>query len=160
MDTAKVAVTLDRITLARLDQLVKSKVFPSRSRAIQEALSDKLAQVDSGGLAIECAKLDSEDEKSLAEEDMSHSPQERWEVSPPSLIADDDDIDPDALQKAMAKLLNRTPEEIEATRTRLLAASRPPRPLPAGKTFVDVVCGQWPGDETDEEVFEALRELS
>ncbi|MGH9798832.1 MAG: hypothetical protein ACRD82_00565 [Blastocatellia bacterium] len=72
----------------------------------------------------------------------------------------DDDTDPDALAKAMAKVLNRTPEERERDRAELYAASRPPRPLPEGKTLLDVVYGQWPGDETDEEVFEALRKLS
>ncbi|MDX2045015.1 MAG: hypothetical protein SF097_27635 [Acidobacteriota bacterium] len=72
----------------------------------------------------------------------------------------DDDTDPDALAKAMASLLNRTPEEIEQARERIFAASRPPRPLPEGKTLEDVLRGQWPGDETDEQVFEALRKLS
>jgi hypothetical protein len=36
----------------------------------------------------------------------------------------------------------------------------PPRPIPEGLTLYDVVCGQWPGDESDEEVFEALKILS
>ena len=57
-------------------------------------------------------------------------------------------------------LANRTPEEIEATRRRLDAASRPPRPLPEGKTLSDMVCGTWPGDETDEEIAGALERLS
>lgn len=68
--------------------------------------------------------------------------------------------DPEALNRAIAGLINHTPEEIEAARARLLAQSRSPRPLPEGKTLLDVICGQWPGDETDEEVFEALRKLS
>jgi hypothetical protein len=71
---------------------------------------------------------------------------------------EDEDTDPDALAKAIAKLLNQTPEEVEQARVRVLAASRPPRPLPEGKTLGDVL--QWPGDETDEQVFEALRKLS
>ncbi|MCI0387611.1 MAG: hypothetical protein MOB07_02410 [Acidobacteria bacterium] len=70
------------------------------------------------------------------------------------------DEDPYALEHAIAKLLSRTPEEVEQTRARIFQASRPPRPLPEGKTLYDVVCGQWPGDETDEEVFEALKRLS
>jgi hypothetical protein len=73
---------------------------------------------------------------------------------------DDDDTDPDVLQKAIAKLLNRTPAEVEAARARLFKASRPPRPLPEGKTLEDILVGQWPGDETDEQVYEALRKLS
>lgn len=71
---------------------------------------------------------------------------------------DDEDSDPDALAKAISKLLNKTPEEREKERAELFAASRPPRPLPEGKTLADVL--QWPGDETDEQVFEALRKLS
>lgn len=70
------------------------------------------------------------------------------------------DTDPDALARAIARMRNRTPEEIAAAQQRFLQQSRPPRPLPEGKTLLDVVCGQWPGDETDEEVFEALRRLS
>jgi len=38
----------------------------------------------------------------------------------------DPDKDPNALAKAMAELLNRTPEEIEEARERLLRISRPP----------------------------------
>jgi hypothetical protein len=74
--------------------------------------------------------------------------------------AEDDDTDPDALAHALAELFNETPEEAEQARLELLAASRPPRPLPEGKTLADMVFGQWPGDETDEQVFEALRKLS
>lgn len=71
-----------------------------------------------------------------------------------------DTDDPAALVRAVAAMTNRTPEEIEAARARLFAKSRPPRPLPEGKTLQDVLSGQWPGDETDEEVYEALRKLS
>lgn len=71
---------------------------------------------------------------------------------------DDDGAAPDAL--ARAKLLSRTPEEIEQTRQRFFQEMETPRPLPEGKTLFDVICGKWPGDETDEEVFEALRKLS
>lgn len=73
---------------------------------------------------------------------------------------DDDDTNPNALAEAMTKLFNQTSEERERARAELYAASRPPRSLPEGKTLLDVVYGHWPGDETDEEVFEALRKLS
>jgi hypothetical protein len=79
------------------------------------------------------------------------------------LLTDSDGADvedPEALTRAIAAIINRTPEEIEAARGRLFAQSRPPRPLPEGKNLLDMICGQWPGDETDEEVFEALRKLS
>ncbi|MGH9833566.1 MAG: CopG family ribbon-helix-helix protein [Blastocatellia bacterium] len=71
MSTAKVAITIDQAILARLDRLVKRNVFPSRSRAIQEAISDKLERVERSRLARECAKLDPEFEKALAEEGLS-----------------------------------------------------------------------------------------
>lgn len=71
MAKAKVAVTLDKETVRRLDQLVKEMVFPSRSQGIQAALEEKLARLDGNRLARECAKLDPEFEKSLAEEGIS-----------------------------------------------------------------------------------------
>jgi len=68
MGSVKVAITLDRETLLRVDALVAKSVFPNRSRAIQEAVSDKLARMERGRLATECAKLDPKFEKALAEE--------------------------------------------------------------------------------------------
>jgi len=77
-----------------------------------------------------------------------------------ALTDEDGDFDPDALERAIARMMNRTPEEIEETRARLFQEMDPPRPLPPGKSLFDVVCGQWPGDETDEEVLTALARLS
>ena len=37
---------------------------------------------------------------------------------------------------------------------------RPRRQPPSGKTAMDMIIGQWPGDETDEEINKALEELS
>lgn len=51
MSIAKVEITIDQDILARLDRLVKRKVFPNRSRAIQEAISEKLEQVERNRLA-------------------------------------------------------------------------------------------------------------
>ncbi len=68
MTTTKVAVTLDSELLAKLDELVDQHVFPNRSKAIQEALQDKLARLQRRRLAIECAKLDPREERALAEE--------------------------------------------------------------------------------------------
>ena len=70
MTTTKVAVTLDSELLAKLDELVDQHVFPNRSKAIQEALQDKLARLQRRRLAIECAKLDPREEQALAEEGM------------------------------------------------------------------------------------------
>lgn len=66
----------------------------------------------------------------------------------------------ETLEAAMDRLNGRTPEQIAAARKRILDATREPQPLPDGKTLVDVIMGQWPGDETDEEINEALRKLS
>jgi len=71
MSMAKVAITLDKETLKRLDRLVKSRVFENRSRAIQEAVSEKLERLDRNRLARECAKLDRRSEQALAEEGLS-----------------------------------------------------------------------------------------
>ncbi len=68
MGSVKVAITLDQDTLIRVDSLVSKSIFPNRSRAIQAAVSEKLARMERGRLASECAKLDPKFEKSLAEE--------------------------------------------------------------------------------------------
>lgn len=71
MATSKIAITIDDNTLKRLDILVQSKFFPNRSRAIQEAVSEKLMRIEKSRLAQECAKLDPDYEQSLAEEGFS-----------------------------------------------------------------------------------------
>ena len=68
MSSVKVAITIDRQTLQRVDGLVSKKVFPNRSRAIQEAVAEKLTRMERSRLASECAKLDPKSEKALAEE--------------------------------------------------------------------------------------------
>ena len=70
MATTKVAVTIDADLLAEVDQLVAQQVFPNRSKAIQEALRDKLVRMRRSRLARECAKLDASAEQALAEEGM------------------------------------------------------------------------------------------
>jgi metal-responsive CopG/Arc/MetJ family transcriptional regulator len=71
MSKAKIAITLDKQILKRLDQLVEGQVFPNRSCAIQEAVKEKLGRLEQIRLARECAKLDPDFEKALAEEGMS-----------------------------------------------------------------------------------------
>jgi len=70
MRTSKVAVSLEKRTLERLDRMVAERVFPSRSGAIQEAVAEKLARMERSRLAAECAKLDRRAEQALAEEGM------------------------------------------------------------------------------------------
>ena len=71
MRSAKIAVTIDQDLLLRLDRLVKERRFPNRSRAVQEALRDKLERLERSRLARECAKLDQTFEQHLAEEGLS-----------------------------------------------------------------------------------------
>ena len=71
MGMAKVAISIEQSTLEQLDELVKSKVFPSRSRAIQEAVEEKLSRLKGTRLAQECAKLDPKAEQETAEEGLS-----------------------------------------------------------------------------------------
>ena len=71
MRMSKVAISIERATLEQLDELVKSKVFPSRSRAIQEAVEEKLSRLKRTRLAEECAKLDPRAEQDMAEEDLA-----------------------------------------------------------------------------------------
>ena len=71
MGTAKVAITLDEGTLDRLDSLVKKGMFPNRSKAIQQAVQEKLEHLDRNRLARECAKLDPVFEKAMAEEGLA-----------------------------------------------------------------------------------------
>ncbi len=71
MATTKVAITLDQQLLAELDALVKENRFPNRSKAIQEAIREKLNKIKVNRLAVECAKFDTETEQRLAEEDMA-----------------------------------------------------------------------------------------
>jgi Arc/MetJ-type ribon-helix-helix transcriptional regulator len=71
MPTAKIAVSIDESLLIQLDQLVEEKLFPNRSRAVQEALRDKLDRVRRTRLARECAKLSRTEERELADEGLA-----------------------------------------------------------------------------------------
>ena len=68
MRTAKVAISLEKELLEKLDFMVRNQLFPSRSYAIQIALKEKLKKMEANRLALECAKLDPKFEQELAEE--------------------------------------------------------------------------------------------
>ena len=68
MGKLKVAVTLDKRTVDRIDRLVRQGVYPNRSRTIEEAVEEKLARLNRSRLARECSKLDPTFEKALAED--------------------------------------------------------------------------------------------
>lgn len=77
-----------------------------------------------------------------------------------TLTLEEQDDDAESLEAAIARMKNRTPEEIVSARERILSATPPPRELPDGKNIFEVVMGKWPGDETDEEILSALDKLS
>jgi len=68
MATSKIAITIDENLLKQLDFMVKSHVFPNRSKAIQEAIEDKIKRLKKMQLAEECAKLNPEQEQNMADE--------------------------------------------------------------------------------------------
>lgn len=68
MSTAKIAITLDEGLLERVDQLVRHHFFPNRSKAIQSAVREKLDRMGRNRLARECAKLNPEEERAMADE--------------------------------------------------------------------------------------------
>ena len=71
MPAAKVAITIEEQLLKRIDRLVAQRKFPNRSRAIQEAVRDKLDRLERGRLARECAKLNRSAEQRMADEGMA-----------------------------------------------------------------------------------------
>ena len=71
MPVSKIAITIDNELVKEIDLLVKSNLFPNRSKAIQEAVKEKLERLKRTRLAKECAKLDPEFEKNMAEEGFS-----------------------------------------------------------------------------------------
>lgn len=77
MSSKKIAISLEQNILAELDQMVQNKIFPNRSKAIKEAVVEKINRVNRSRLAKECAKLDIKFEQSLAEEGMSME-REEW----------------------------------------------------------------------------------
>jgi metal-responsive CopG/Arc/MetJ family transcriptional regulator len=68
MGSSKIAITLASDLLEEVDALVKKRVFPNRSKAIQKAVEEKLQRLNQSLLARECAKLDPKIEQSLADE--------------------------------------------------------------------------------------------
>ena len=71
MSSSKIAITLESGMLAEVDALVKKHIFPNRSRAIQEAVKEKLSRLNHSLLAQECANLDPVYEKALADEGLT-----------------------------------------------------------------------------------------
>ena len=71
MGMAEIAISLDKALLAKVDRLVKQKVFASRGQAVQAAVRDKLERIERGRLARECAKLEPHAERAMAVEGLA-----------------------------------------------------------------------------------------
>ena len=71
MSVAKITVSIDEQLLTRLDGLVQSRVFPSRSQAVQSAVEEKIARLSKTRLAQDCAQLDPAEEQALADEGLA-----------------------------------------------------------------------------------------
>ena len=71
MGATKITISLDNTLLTRLDRLVQIRVFPNRSRAIQEAIQEKIERFERSHLVRECEKLDPHFERALAAEGLT-----------------------------------------------------------------------------------------
>ncbi len=78
MPKAKIAITIERDLLKKLDELVEGQLYPNRSVAIQEAVTEKMVRMEKTRLARECAKLDKLYEQDIAEEILAAEPGE-WD---------------------------------------------------------------------------------
>lgn len=72
----------------------------------------------------------------------------------------ENDRDPDALAQAVAKMTNRTPEQIAEAQAWAVATYKPQKPLPLDMSLFDAIAGKWPASETDEQIASALERLS
>jgi metal-responsive CopG/Arc/MetJ family transcriptional regulator len=71
MPKEKIAVTIEKDLLERLDRLVSEGKYPSRSNAVEQAVEYSLEKVQHSRLARECAKLDPNFEQALADEGLA-----------------------------------------------------------------------------------------
>jgi Arc/MetJ-type ribon-helix-helix transcriptional regulator len=68
MPTTKVAITLDEGVVREIDRWVKEGKYPNRSKAIQEAIKERMGHLRKTRLVREASRLNPEEEKALAEE--------------------------------------------------------------------------------------------
>lgn len=70
MSKTKIVILEEKI-VEKVDRLVGLSVFANRSRAIQEAVEEKLDRLEKNRLGTACAKLEPTVERALAEEGLS-----------------------------------------------------------------------------------------
>ena len=71
MPKEKVAVTIEKNILTKLDRMVAEGKYPSRSSAVEDAVKEQIEKVEKSRLAREAAKLDPAYEQALADEGLS-----------------------------------------------------------------------------------------
>jgi Arc/MetJ-type ribon-helix-helix transcriptional regulator len=71
MPKQKVAVTMEKDLIVKLDRMVSEGKYPSRSSAVEEAVIERMIKVEKSRLAEESAKLDPAYEQALADEGLS-----------------------------------------------------------------------------------------
>ncbi len=71
MTVRKIVITIDESLLQRVDRLIAEKRFPNRSRAIQEAVREKVERIESNRLARELDRLDPLFEQKMADEGLN-----------------------------------------------------------------------------------------
>jgi Arc/MetJ-type ribon-helix-helix transcriptional regulator len=69
----KIAVTLDKRTVADLDRWVSEGKYPNRSRALQSAVNLLSEREKRTRLVRELAKIDPQEEKQMAEQGLGDS---------------------------------------------------------------------------------------
>ena len=68
MPKQKVAVTIEKDLIIKLDRLVSEGRYPSRSSAVEDAVIERMVKVEKSRLAEESAKLDPTYEQATADE--------------------------------------------------------------------------------------------
>jgi len=71
MPKQKVAVTIEKDLIIKLDRMVSDGKFSSRSSAVEDAIIERLTKIERLRLAEESAKLDPSFEQALADEGLA-----------------------------------------------------------------------------------------
>jgi len=71
MPKQKVAVTIEKNLIIKLDRMVSDGKFSSRSSAVEDAVIEQLTKIERSRLAEESAKLDPSFEQALADEGLA-----------------------------------------------------------------------------------------
>jgi hypothetical protein len=80
-------------------------------------------------------------------------------LAPVADAGQDDDFDPDALNRAIAAIANRTPEQIKAAQEKIIKESTPSIELPPGVSAQDVWEGMSGDNQDDEDDTAALNRV-